>query len=320
MWNNDKTANNSATINHYEKLINFLRFIYFYFHCCLMLMKIFMFQCFLASLFLKSNKLKFQCQLPHQYNRKFSIEILIVNFIFFCALSTITMPSIKSTLFTDAFVLTDSDKSSSKQSFNNDGSNIHSTPTIFNDYNLDDIDDDYDFERKLSSTVVKIKYGLLQGLLVKMDKVFGNTIKSTKNHHHHHPIRLQPVKAYLGIPYASPPTGALRFMPPVTPTHWRGIRLATELQSLCPQRIPYADLVLNQTTSTEALKLMPLSRFEWLRRIIPRMSNQSEDCLYLNIYTPDLGSEWSEIKKSTVKKTSDSIVVADQRQVFNQGK
>lgn len=279
-----------------------------------------MFQCFLASLFLKSNKLKFQCYPPHQYNRKFSIEILIVNFIFFCALSTITMPSIKSTLFTDAFVLTDSDKSSSKQSFNNDRSNIHSTPTIFNDYNLDDNDDDYDFERKLSSTVVKIKYGLLQGLLVKMDKVFGNTIKSTKNHHHHHPIRLQPVKAYLGIPYASPPTGALRFMPPVTPTHWRGIRLATELQSLCPQRIPYADLVLNQTTSTEALKLMPLSRFEWLRRIIPRMSNQSEDCLYLNIYTPDLGSEWSEIKKSTVKKASDSIVVADQLQVFNQGK
>ncbi|OTF78102.1 hypothetical protein BLA29_003296 [Euroglyphus maynei] len=234
------------------------------------------------------------------------------------------MPSITSStaLFTEAFVLIESDKTT-KQSFDNDnnddGSKIHQTQSRFNDFNDDD-EEEYDFERKLSPKVIKIKYGLLQGLLVRMDKMFRKSgmMKKDKNPHHPHPIRLQPVKAYLGIPYASPPTGALRFMPPVTPTHWHGIRLATELQSICPQRIPYSDLVLNQTLSTEALKLMPLSRFEWLRRIIPKMLNQSEDCLYLNIYTPDLGSEWSEIKKSTkMKKTT--IPINDQRHSFSQG-
>jgi carboxylesterase type B len=38
--------------------------------------------------------------------------------------------------------------------------------------------------------------------------------------------------------------------------------------------------------STEALKRMPLQRFEYMRKIIPLLRNQSEDCLYLNIFTP----------------------------------
>ncbi|XP_075585134.1 uncharacterized protein LOC124494794 isoform X3 [Dermatophagoides farinae] len=323
--NNCKPTNKSTTtINKSGKFFNFLQYIITLCFYSLMCVKKLMFLCLLESKLIKL--LKFQHH-NNRYNRKFSIVIIvfILNFLIFCALLTTTMPSssISPILFANAFILSDSDKStSSKQtSFYNDGLQYgHTSQSRFNNYNDDNDDDDYyDFERKLSSTVVKIKYGLLQGLLVRMDKMFSNSTKTTKNHHHHHhhPIRLQPVKAYLGIPYASPPTGALRFMPPVTPAHWRGIRLATELQPLCPQRIPYADLVLNQTTSTEALKLMPLARFEWLRRIVPRMLNQSEDCLYLNIYTPDLGSEWPEIKKSSVKKT-DSIIVADdgnQRQV-----
>jgi neuroligin len=36
----------------------------------------------------------------------------------------------------------------------------------------------------------------------------------------------------------------------------------------------------------EALKEMPRGYLEYLRRIEPYLRNQSEDCLYLNIYSP----------------------------------
>uniref|UniRef100_T1GP46 Uncharacterized protein n=1 Tax=Megaselia scalaris TaxID=36166 RepID=T1GP46_MEGSC len=31
---------------------------------------------------------------------------------------------------------------------------------------------------------------------------------------------------------------------------------------------------------------MPRGRLEYLKRLIPYLKNQSEDCLYLNIYVP----------------------------------
>ncbi len=89
---------------------------------------------------------------------------------------------------------------------------------------------------------------------------------------------------YLGVPYATPPIGSLRFMPPVTPTHWRGTRLANKLSPVCPQSIPFSSIIMNN--STEALKRMPLQRLEYMRKMIPLLRNQSEDCLYLNIFTP----------------------------------
>lgn len=130
--------------------------------------------------------------------------------------------------------------------------------------------------RSVSKNFVKIKYGSLQGLVFHLDTIGGANRSDS--------VKLSPIEAYLGVPYASPPTGALRFMPPVTPSHWRGVKQANQLSPLCPQKIPFADIVRNN--ATEALKQMPLARFEWLRRLLPKLSNQSEDCLYLNIYTP----------------------------------
>ena len=91
---------------------------------------------------------------------------------------------------------------------------------------------------------------------------------------------LTPVEAFLGVPYASPPTNTLRFMPPVTSTYWRGIRLANRFGPVCPQNVPY----INNTT--ESLKKMSNSRFEYLKRVVTFLRNQSEDCLYLNLYVP----------------------------------
>lgn len=62
---------------------------------------------------------------------------------------------------------------------------------------------------------------------------------------------------YLGIPYAKSTAGARRFMPPEPASGWSGVRQATEFGAACSQN--------------------PDVSFA---------SSLSEDCLYLNVYTP----------------------------------
>src|SRR5580704_16759189 len=67
------------------------------------------------------------------------------------------------------------------------------------------------------------------------------------------------VAEFLGIPYAAPPTGNLRWRPPQPPAEWRGVRDGTRFGPSCPQPpSPFA----------------PPGPF-------------SENCLYLNVYTPN---------------------------------
>jgi len=62
---------------------------------------------------------------------------------------------------------------------------------------------------------------------------------------------------YLGIPYAQPPVGALRWRPPLPPTPWQGTLQVVENPTACAQFLPlWPDLI------------------------------GSEDCLYLNVWTP----------------------------------
>ncbi|KAK9306367.1 hypothetical protein QLX08_002889 [Tetragonisca angustula] len=82
------------------------------------------------------------------------------------------------------------------------------------------------------------------------------------------------VEAYYGVPYATPPVGSLRYMPPVTPTPWRGIKLADTMPPACPQKPPEPD------------SSQPRSKRAHLERLAPLLANQSEDCLYLNLYVP----------------------------------
>lgn len=67
-------------------------------------------------------------------------------------------------------------------------------------------------------------------------------------------------KAFRAIPYAAPPTGALRFAPPAPVAPWSGTRSCTEAGAACPQ--PPSPL--------------------------PGMATgpQDEDCLSLNVFTP----------------------------------
>ncbi len=66
---------------------------------------------------------------------------------------------------------------------------------------------------------------------------------------------------FRGLPYAAPPVGDLRWRPPRQPADWQGVRDATVFGSRSPQP-------QNPTLTGPA----------------------SEDCLYLNVYTPTLGS------------------------------
>lgn len=72
-------------------------------------------------------------------------------------------------------------------------------------------------------------------------------------------------------------------MPPVTPSTWKNTRLADRFSPVCPQVSPLP------TSGPEALLEMPRERLAQLRRLIPLLSNQSEDCLYLNLYVPRVG-------------------------------
>ncbi|XP_044258533.1 esterase FE4-like [Tribolium madens] len=62
------------------------------------------------------------------------------------------------------------------------------------------------------------------------------------------------------IPYAAPPVGNLRFKAPIPPNKWEGILNCTYLDKICYQ----------DTTN---------------------LPEESEDCLYINVYTPELPDE-----------------------------
>ena len=68
------------------------------------------------------------------------------------------------------------------------------------------------------------------------------------------------VNSFLGLPYAAPPTGKLRWRPPQPASSWSGVRDATQFGASCPQ-------------STMGNPFLPPGTI-------------SEDCLYLNVYTP----------------------------------
>lgn len=79
---------------------------------------------------------------------------------------------------------------------------------------------------------------------------------------------------FSGVPYAEPPVNFLRFSPPRSPEPWRGTRESQEFAPVCPQVVP------------KLQDEMKPVRYEYLERLLPYLKNQSEDCLYLNIYAP----------------------------------
>jgi para-nitrobenzyl esterase len=80
-------------------------------------------------------------------------------------------------------------------------------------------------------------------------KVRGKTINDGK------------VKAFLGLPYAAPPVGDLRWKAPEPAAKWKGERDATKFGAHCAQGRVFDDMVFQD-------------------------AGPSEDCLFLNVYVP----------------------------------
>jgi para-nitrobenzyl esterase len=90
----------------------------------------------------------------------------------------------------------------------------------------------------MESSIVGTKYGWLRGISVATD-----------------------VWGFLGIPYAAPPVGPLRWRPPANPSAWSGVREAATFGP-DPMQGPGNG------------------------KRVSRASSMSEDCLYLNIWVP----------------------------------
>jgi len=69
------------------------------------------------------------------------------------------------------------------------------------------------------------------------------------------------IRVYHGIPFAAPPVGNLRWRPPAPVQPWDGVKPAKEYSAICPEAIKPATV----PSPTQ---------------------NMSEDCLYLNVWTP----------------------------------
>lgn len=99
---------------------------------------------------------------------------------------------------------------------------------------------------------------------------------------------LGPVDQYLGVPYASPPVGEKRFMPPDAPSAWSVVRNATRFPPVCPQNIRNAVPDI----------MMPVWATYNLDTVATYLQEQSEDCLYLNIYVPTKSGEYLQTQNA----------------------
>ena len=102
----------------------------------------------------------------------------------------------------------------------------------------------------VSALIRPTRHGLLRGILLRV------SLNRT-------------VSAFLGIPYATPPIGDLRFRPPKSPESWTGVKDAMRQPASCFQR---EDLFFADFKGAK----------EWAPRVSP-----SEDCLYLNVFVPE---------------------------------
>src|ERR1700722_6969428 len=95
-------------------------------------------------------------------------------------------------------------------------------------------------------------------------------VKTEQGKVHGKPINNGKVNAFLGLPYAAPPVGDLRWKAPEPPPKWKGDRVATNFGSHCAQGHVFDDMVFQDAAP-------------------------SEDCLFLNVYAPAGSTDMSKL-------------------------
>jgi para-nitrobenzyl esterase len=112
--------------------------------------------------------------------------------------------------------------------------------------------------QSLVSTVVRsLVIGLMAGCLTFLNTAAAEPLIATKQGFVRG-LEAESVDIFLGIPYAAPPVGDLRWKPPQPHASWSGILSATKFGSHCAQTA----------------------------RVVG-VSSSTEDCLFLNVYVPN---------------------------------
>jgi len=96
------------------------------------------------------------------------------------------------------------------------------------------------------------------------------TVKTEQGKVHGKTINDGKVKAFLGLPYAAPPVGDLRWKAPQPPAKWKGERDAAKFGAHCAQGRVFDDMIFQD-------------------------GEASEDCLFLNVYTPSDAKDKSKL-------------------------
>lgn len=94
---------------------------------------------------------------------------------------------------------------------------------------------------------------------------------------------------FSGVPFAAPPVGELRWQPPQEPVAWSGVRDARKVGPQCMQSDRIAMMVNRIMKGTGGSDFVV-----WLADFLQPIlfpTNMSEDCLTLNIITPDSESD-----------------------------
>ncbi len=97
------------------------------------------------------------------------------------------------------------------------------------------------------------------------------------------------IAVFKGIPYAKPPVGDLRWRPPQPAEPWDGVRETTKFGPFAPQYKPMVDGFIQLLIDGHGSHWLWKLTLKFFMMIIP-FPKQSEDCLYLNVRTPDLDS------------------------------
>ncbi|XP_074014066.1 fatty acyl-CoA hydrolase precursor, medium chain isoform X2 [Numenius arquata] len=106
--------------------------------------------------------------------------------------------------------------------------------------------------QKAEQPEVVTKYGTVRGYQFKVDTAERS------------------INVFLGLPFAKPPVGPLRFSEPQPPEPWKGVRDATSYPPMCLQDKVQGQFFSDIITNRKEKVLLDMS----------------EDCLYLNVYTP----------------------------------
>lgn len=96
------------------------------------------------------------------------------------------------------------------------------------------------------------------------------TVKTADGKVHGKTINDGKVRAWLGLPYAAPPVGDLRWKAPQPAARWKGDRDATQFGAHCAQNHVFDDMVFQD-------------------------AGPSEDCLFLNVYAPATADSKSKL-------------------------